>query len=89
SADSAQSSVRGLRKQLRLRDQRATVLESGLLTDGSTGVQNASAALLRVELGPDQFAVVRTMASGPDRIKELRRVLDSVRFERVGGAASP
>ena len=81
--------VGGLRRSLRRVDGRAAVLETASMSRGPTDARRVSAALLRVEVGADQWVVVRGVHPDSTRLPELVRALESVRIERVGRPPAP
>ncbi len=86
SADSAQ--VRRLRRSVRMMQGRAAVLETATMAGGAPGQRRVGAALLRIEVGADQWVVVRGVHPDSMRLPELVRALESVRIERVGRASA-
>ncbi len=87
SADSTQ--VRRLQRRLRMLQGRAAVLETARMASGAPGQPRVSAALLRIEVGADQWVVVRGVHGDSTRLGQLVRALESVRIERVGRVPAP
>ncbi len=75
-----------IKRRLRTFQGRTAVLETGTLSGGEARVPRVVAALLRVEVGADQWVVVRGVHPDSTRLPELVRALESVRLERVGRA---
>ena len=78
--------VAWLQRSVRALQGRAAVLETGVVSGGKANLPRVGAALLRVELGPNQWVVVRGVHPDSTRLPELTRALESVRIERVGVA---
>ncbi len=81
--------VTQVRRSVRRLDGRLAVLETARMPGGDPGAPRVSAALLRIEVGADQWAVVRGVHPDSTRLPELVRALESVRLERVGRAVAP
>ncbi len=78
--------VAGLRRTRLTLQGKAAVLETGTVAGGEQKLPRVAVALLRVEVGADQWVVVRGVHPDSTRLPELMRALESVRIERVGGA---
>lgn len=74
--------------RLRLVQDRASVLETGLMTGARAASRQGNVALLRIEVAPGQWLVMRAIHREREGLKELTRALETVRIERVGLADS-
>lgn len=68
--------------RLRLSQGRAAVLEKGIMTP--VGHRFVNVALLRIELSPGRWVVVRALHPEEPGFRQMLRSLESVRVERVG-----
>ncbi len=69
---------------LRWVQDRAAVLETGLTAGGRSASPAGNVALLRIEVAPALWLVIRAIHRDPEGLKELTRALETVRIERVG-----